>query len=161
MSIVIELLLWVGAIGAGMMAGLYFGFSAFIMASFAALPAGEGARAMQSINRVILRSPFMVLFFATTLVALALAVIGVWQWGAPGATAMLVGGVVYVAGMFVSTAAFNVPLNNALDRADPDSAAGADTWAHYLVVWTRWNHSRTVASALAGGLFTLALVQIA
>ena len=160
MSSVTELLLWVGAVGAGMMAGLYFGFSSFIMASLAAMPAGEGARAMQSINRVILRSSFMVLFFATSLVALALAAIGLLQWGAPGATAMLVGGVTYVLGMFASTAAFNVPLNNALDRADPDSTAGAEIWAHYLVVWTRWNHARTVASVLAGGLFILALRQV-
>ena len=160
MTVIIDLLRWIGAVGAGMMAGLYYGFSSFIMASLAALPAGEGARAMQSINRVILRSSFMGLFFGTTLVALALAVIGLVQWGTPGAVTMAIGGAVYVIGMFASTAVFNVPLNNALDRADADSTRGADIWAHYLVVWTRWNHARAVASTLACGLFILALLQI-
>jgi uncharacterized membrane protein len=51
----------------------------------------------------------------------------------------------------------NVPLNNALARVDPSSAAGAAEWARYLKDWTLWNHVRTVASIAAAALFTYAL----
>ena len=68
--------LWVVAIGCAVMAGVYFTFSAFVMRSLEAMPAARGIAAMQSINRVILSSAFMPLFFATTVLALALAAAG-------------------------------------------------------------------------------------
>ena len=133
------------AVGCGMMAGLYFAFSAFVMQSLAAVPGTGGIEAMQSINRVIVRSPFIVLFFGTTIASVALAGWGVFRWGEPGAGALLVGGVVYLVGHFVCTAAFNVPLNDALDVVDPTTPEAARIWADYLRRWTRWNHVRTVA----------------
>jgi uncharacterized membrane protein len=100
----------------------------------------------------------MPVFLGTTLASLALAGAGLIQWGAPGAMEMAVGGVVYVVGMFIVTMIFNVPLNNALAAADPNSAEGTALWARYLKTWTLWNHVRTLAS-LAGAVgFTLALV---
>lgn len=149
--------LWGAALGSGVMAGVYFTFSAFVMRALASLPRGQGAAAMNAINRVILASPFMVLFFGTTVLGLGLAIAGWSQWSAPGAAALLGGGLIYVIGMFVSTAAFNVPLNDALAAADPETSAGEELWARYLQVWTRWNHARTVASLLACALFLAAL----
>jgi uncharacterized membrane protein len=49
----------------------------------------------------------------------------------------------------VLTMVANVPLNNRLDAADPDGAAGAAVWADYLVRWTAWNHVRAVLCAAA------------
>ena len=48
--------------------------------------------------------------------------------------------------MFVITASVNVPLNNALARVSGDGDEAAQTWAHYLKRWTRWNTLRTIAS---------------
>src|SRR5215813_10616005 len=61
---------------------------------------------------------------------------------------MLVGGLVYIAGMTLCTIFFNVPLNNALDGTDPASVAAASIWAHYLKAWTLWNHVRTISSTV-------------
>jgi len=154
-SLAIDGLLWISAIGTGLMAGVYFAFSVFIMASLRATPAG--AAAMQSINRTILSSGFMPLFFGTTLTSLAAAIIGALSLSSPGAVFALLGGVLYVAGMFLVTVFGNVPLNNALDAADPDSPEGAATWQRYLTTWTRWNHLRTIASTLAAILFIAAI----
>lgn len=85
-----------------------------------------------------------------------MAVIAVFRWGEPGATAMLAGGVIYVAGMFLVTMVFNVPLNNAL-AADPSSTGAASLWARYLNNWTLWNHLRTIASTAACALFIAAI----
>ena len=149
--------LWAAALGTGVMAGVYFTFSAFVMRALASLPRGQGAAAMNAINRVIVASPFMVLFFGTTTLGLGLAIAGWSRGAAPGSGALLGGGLIYVVGMFVSTAAFNVPLNDALAAADPESQAGDEQWARYLRDWTQWNHARTVASLLACALFVLAL----
>jgi len=158
---IIMVTLWFSAIGAGLMAGVYFAFSAFVMTALERVPAAEGMAAMQSINRVILRSLFMPLFFATTIASLALAVRAVFRWSEPGAAAMLAGGITYVVGMFLCTAVCNVPLNNALDAVDRGNAESRNVWARYLKVWTRWNHVRTVACTLACGLFVAAIVASA
>jgi uncharacterized membrane protein len=131
------------------------------MTALARLPQAEGIGAMQSINRVILRSPFMPLFFATTVASLVLAIMAIVRFGEPGAMAMLAGGIIYVAGMFLCTAVCNVPLNNGLDAVDRASSEADAVWIHYLRVWTRWNHVRTIACTLSCGLFIAAIVASA
>ena len=95
-------LLWFGAIGCGLLAGLYFAFSVFIMTALGRIEQAQGISAMKSINSTILTSLFMVFFFGTTLASLIFVVIGFVRRGAPGAMAMLSGGLIYVAGMFLS-----------------------------------------------------------
>lgn len=147
------LALWAGVVGSGVMAGVYFTFSTFVMRSLASIARAEGIAAMQAINTKILSSAFMPLFWATTAMGVGLAVWG----GLRGSPAALIGGVVYVLGMFACTAAFNVPLNDALDAVDPHSSEAAAVWSRYLRDWTRWNHVRTVACTLSMVLFLAAI----
>lgn len=154
----VHLLLWFCAIGNAVMGGVYFAFSFFIMASFARIEPSEGIAAMQSINRVIVRSLFFPLFFGTTLASAALAVLALMQWGAPGSAMTLAGGIFYVVGMFVCTAAGNVPLNNALDAVDARSDAAVPVWENYLEKWTPLNHVRTVACVVSSVLFVRVLM---
>ncbi|WP_456640319.1 anthrone oxygenase family protein [Bradyrhizobium sp. USDA 10063] len=151
------ILLWFSALGCGLMAGLYFAFSTFIMGALGRIGQASGIAAMNAINVDIVRSLFMPLFLGTTLVSAILALVAVFRLGEPGALAMLAGGVVYVVGMFVVTMIFNVPLNNALADADPASTEAASLWARYLKEWTFWNHVRTVASTAACALFIAAI----
>jgi uncharacterized membrane protein len=143
-------LLWFSAIGCGVMAGLYFAFSAFILQAFDRLGSGPATQAMNAINVQIVRSLFLPLFLATTIAGLALAAIGGTGRDEPGAIAMLAGGAIYTIGMFGVTMAFNVPLNNALAQ---DTAL----WPHYLRRWAAWNHVRTLASTSASAVFILAI----
>jgi uncharacterized membrane protein len=154
----LQLFIWFAAIGCGIMAGLYFAFSAFIMRALDSIPTASGVAAMQAINRVILKSPFMPLFWGTTLASLALAVAGVMVWTERGGAAMFAGGAAYVLGMFACTIFLNVPLNNLLDRIDPEAEDAVAIWARYRRQWTWWNHVRTLASALASALFIAALI---
>lgn len=158
LALVVTGLLWFSAIGCGLMAGLYFAFSTFIMTALGRIDTVAGISAMNSINTVIVQSLFMPVFLGTTVAGLVLAVMGAVRWSEPGAIAMLVGGLVYVVGMFVVTAVFNVPLNDALAAADPASAEAAALWARYPETWTWWNHVRTIASTAACALFIAALV---
>jgi uncharacterized membrane protein len=150
-------LLWCSAIGCGLMAGVYFAFSTFVMTALARTGPGPGIAAMNAINIEIVRSLFMPFLLGTTLTSAALVVIACFRFGEPGAVAMLAGGIIYVLGMFVATMVFNVPLNDALAAVDPASAQGTALWTRYLSDWTLWNHVRTVASIAASVLFTMAL----
>ena len=145
-STVLAILTWVMALSSGLMAGTYLAFSGFIMRSFATLEPDRGIAAMNAINVTITKSAFMPLFFGSTLIALLMAGAGLWQWGAPGSGRALVAGLVYVIGMFVVTAAANVPLNNELAGVAGDDTEALQVWANYLTRWTRWNTVRTIAS---------------
>lgn len=145
----IALSLTVAAIGAGLMAGVYFAFSGFIMRSLDQLGEAPAADAMNAINKVILRSWFMVLFFGSTLLYVFLAALAVFETDLAGRWLLFATGLIYVVGMFLCTAIFNVPLNNHLADAGSDNNAKAETWKHYFKRWTRWNHLRSVCSLAA------------
>jgi uncharacterized membrane protein len=138
-------LYWVMAICSALMAGTYLTFSMVIMPSLKLLPGNDGARAMNAINRKILKTGFMPLFFVSTLLAALLVGMSLWQWQITGAWLGLLGGLIYFVGMFVVTAAGNVPLNNELDRAKSDEALLTQVWIKYLSGWTRWNTIRAIA----------------
>ena len=141
----ISILLWFAAISTGVMAGIYFAFSVFVMQSLDALERPAGMVAMQSINRIILKSAFLPLFFASSLACLVLAVFGVMQWGSAGAWQMVFGGALYLVGMLVVTAAANVPLNNGLEATDANGPEAEAMWRRYLARWLPWNHVRTLS----------------
>jgi len=159
MHALVSVLLWFSAIGCGVMAGVYFAFSTFVMTALGRIDQTAGVAAMNAINTDILKSLFMPLFFATSLTSLVLGCVALIYWGQQGAIAMLAGGALYVVGMFVVTVVFNVPLNDALAASDPASPATVAVWKRYLAEWTMWNHVRTVASAVASGLFIAALTS--
>lgn len=92
MQPLVTLLLWFALIACGLLAGVYFAFSAFVMAALDQIDRPAGIAAMNAINRVILRSAFMPLFLGSTLAALALAILGLQDLAAPGGAAMLAGG---------------------------------------------------------------------
>ena len=64
-------------VGAGVMAGIFFTFSAVIMRALDRLPAGQGIAAMQSINKVIVNPLFMLFFLGTPLLSIVLAGAGI------------------------------------------------------------------------------------
>ncbi|MCB9720077.1 MAG: DUF1772 domain-containing protein [Candidatus Omnitrophica bacterium] len=149
------ILTFLTALGCGINAGLFFVFSNTIMTALERLRPAEGGAAMREINRVILNPVFFSVFFGTAVGSLLLIVAASRFPAARGY--LTAGGACYLVGCIVVTVTRNVPLNEALQRADPGSPDEAALWARYLKEWTAWNHVRTVACVLAAGLFTLAL----
>lgn len=145
MQLLIDGLLWFTAISVAIMAGVYFTFSAFVMKSLDAIDAPAGMLAMQSINRIIVKSSFLPIFFVSTLTAAVIVVLAALDLSASGARWALIGSALYVVGMFVVTVVGNVPLNNRLEATDASGPEGAQMWALYLQKWTVWNHVRTFA----------------
>jgi uncharacterized membrane protein len=151
----ILLLIFAGAIGSGVIAGIFFAFSTFVMTALGRIPPEQGIAAMQSINVAVLNPLFFLAFFGTGLVCLGLVASHLW-WGGTGGMLVLLGSLIYLAGSIGVTMACNVPLNDALAAAQPDTPAAAALWAGYLKDWTWWNHVRTAASLASAILLTAA-----
>lgn len=151
------ILTFVAALGAALMAGLFFVFSNFAMTAFGKLPPATGIVAMQSINIQILNPGFAAVFFGTSAISALLTLAALFDLAQPWSLPLLAGSLCYLVGTLVVTIVFNVPLNNRLARVAPESAQGASVWAEYLRVWTGWNHVRTGLSLAATALFIVAL----
>ena len=144
----LTVLTWIMTLSSALMAGTYLAFSMVIMRSLATLGTAKGVEAMNAINRTILKTAFMPLFFGSTIISALMVIAGLWHWGEPGANRAIGGGLVYFIGMFVVTAAGNVPLNNRLDEVEGDGTEAHNMWTLYLSRWTRWNTVRTMACTL-------------
>ena len=156
-AMTVQVLTFIAALAAGVMAGVYFAFSGFIMRSLDQLEAAQAADAMNAINEVILRSAFMPLFFGSTLLFVALTLFPLLDLVGVGGAWLLLAGVLYVVGMFACTALFNVPFNNRLAAADEETAA--DLWRVYYRDWSRWNHVRALCSLTSCGCCVMYLVS--
>jgi uncharacterized membrane protein len=132
------------------MGGVFFAFSTFIIGAFSRLLPAQGAAAMNAIDATIVKSLFMPLFLGLAFASLALGAAFMFRLSQTGAPLIVAACALLFAGMFLTTVAFNVPLNDAL-------ATDVSVWARYLKHWTFWNHVRTIASLTACGLFIAAL----
>ena len=149
----------IAALGAGLVAGIFFAFSAFIMRALGRLEPEAGSSAMQSINVVVLNPAFFAAFFGTAVIALVLTLAAIVRWTEPDALFLLAGSLLYLVGTILVTMVFNVPLNNRLASTKPGSVDGARVWTRYLSAWAGWNHLRTAAALAASACFIFALSQ--
>jgi uncharacterized membrane protein len=145
------------ALGCGLVAGVFFAFSTFVMPALKRLPAAHGIAAMQAINKLAVTPAFMTALFGTAAACLGLVVWGVISWGEQPAALVIAGGALYLVGAIGVTIACNVPLNDGLATLHPQGADAAGYWAKYVSTWTAWNHVRTIAALAAAALLTVAL----
>ena len=147
----------VTAVACGLVAGFFFAFSTTVMKALTRLPAPQGLAAMQTINVVVINPLVMLALFGTGVACAVLVVAAVVEWGEAYAVYLLVGGLLYIAGVVVLTMAYHVPRNDALAAIDPGDAGAADHWNRYARAWTAWNHVRTAAPLASATLLTIAL----
>ncbi|WP_192245744.1 anthrone oxygenase family protein [Mesorhizobium silamurunense] len=151
-------LAFIAAIGSGVVGGVFFAFSNFVMPALARLPAAGGIAAMNSISITVITPTFMTALFGTGLICLVLIAAALFGWSQSGSYWLLAGAVIYPIGNPIVTMVFNVPLNDALAAVDPASANGAVVWTNYLSEWVMWNHVRTVTAIVAMACFIMALI---
>ena len=147
---------FLAAIGSGVVGGIFYAFSSFVMAALGRLPSAQGAAAMKAINVTVINPVFMLAFMGTAIVCLVLAGASLMGWGRSFGILILAASVIYLVDCFGVTMLFNVPLNNQLAAVAPTEEAAL--WSRYLEVWTAWNHVRTLAPILSAMLFTAALL---
>ena len=159
MNILLTSLIVVSAVGSGLVAGLFFTFSTFVMKALGQVAPSQGIQTMQAINITVMNPITMGAFMGTAGLSLAGVGYAALNWQAPGSAWLLAGGLLYLAS-FVITAAGNVPMNNALASMDAATDTAAGYWQHYLTRWTFLNHLRTVAATLAVAAYALAVPAV-
>ena len=137
------------AISSGLIAGVFFAFSTFVMRALSRQPAAAAVPAMQAINVTVINPLFMLAFMGTAALSIAAIVGAVMRWSQPGSGWLLAGALLYLVGTFGVTIAFNVPLNDWLAKVTADDADLAGKWSAYAGTWTLWNHVRTIAATAA------------
>jgi len=143
-------------LGCGLVSGIFFSFSTFVMKALARIPAAQGISAMQSINITVINPWFMVPFMGTAVACFIIMFSALTRWSDAGTAYLLSGSLTYLMGTFLVTIIFNVPLNNALESVEPESPDGERLWKNYVASWASWNHVRTIASGTASVLLLFA-----
>ena len=153
--LVIPYLVVAAITGAGIVTGLLFAFSNFIMRALAKLQPEHGMFAMQQINEKIINPLFLLFFLGTPLLCAIIAIYSLLHLNHAHSVLLLVGCIGYIIGPFGITVLFNVPLNNKLAEVQP--AEGIVMWDEYQVKWQRWNHIRTYIGLVSIILLCLGL----
>lgn len=150
-------LILVASIGSGIVGGVFFAFSTFVMNALAQLPPATGVAAMQRINVVVLNPLFLGVFIGTAAVSAVCIAAAFFPWVAPRSLLLLFAGVLYLFGCFLVTMAFNVPRNNRLAELEADSAEASAYWPTYMREWQLWNHVRGIAAIASAVCSAIAL----
>lgn len=154
---VLPILALLATIGCGIISGLLFAFSNFVMRALGQLPAAHGMEAMQRINVSIVNPLFLLVFVGTAILCIGLAAISLPTLSKPGHLWFALGSGCYVLGVIGVTAVFNIPLNNRL--ANTVASVAAEVWPKYIADWQRWNHVRTLLAVVALACIAYGLVK--
>lgn len=152
----VSLLILAAALGCGLMSGLLFAFSNFVMQGLTRVQDDAGASAMQAINTTILNPLFFTIFFGTGAVSAALLVFSVPHLPAASAIFSVIGSLLYLVGVLGVTMLCNVPMNKQLATVNVADVESLAYWRVFVPRWMRWNHVRTVAAVFALAAFILA-----
>ncbi|QIK08846.1 DUF1772 domain-containing protein [Streptomyces sp. Je 1-4] len=149
--------LLVATLGAGLMAGLFAAFAYAVMPGLARSADRTFVQAMQNINRAIINGWFLLPFLLPIPLLLLATVLA---WNGHGRVALpwiLAALALYLVGFFVTSGA-NVPLNNALDKADTgDDDRAEAARAAFEGRWVTWNLVRAFLHTVAFGVLAWAL----
>lgn len=138
----------------GIVSGIFFAFSDFIMKSLATIPHTAVVDAMAEINRRVYRSIFIIGIWGVALLSAALIYAGAIYTQAPESPWLIAGGIIAVSFMF------NIPMNHKLESLGSTHAKSQSYWQLYLPKWTRWNHVRSGSAIVSTACFLMALINM-
>ncbi len=156
MNTTIRTLLIANTVAVNLMAGLLFSFSTCVMPALRRLPVQFSLTAIQTINRFIINPVFVAIFLGSTGCSIGLLANRFRSADDVPAQA-LVGSVIYLVGFLLVTVTIHLPLNAMIAGLQIESAPDAQRWSDITNRWTRFNHVRTLAALVAGGLLGWAL----
>jgi len=148
-----------------LVAGLLFAFATVVMPGLRRLDDGGFIRAFQAIDRVIQNKQplFMSVWVGSVLVLIAAAVLGMSVLSGADRLLIIVAALLYLLCVQFPTFAINVPLNNRIQKLDPDSmneTTRKRAREAFEPRWNKWNAIRTVGASVASIMLMLLLVSV-
>jgi uncharacterized membrane protein len=136
-----------------LVAGLLFAFAVVVMPGIGRLDDGGFIRAFQAIDRVIQNNQplFIAVWVGSVLALIAAAVIGMRVLNGADRLLIIAAALLYVLCVQVPTFTINVPLNNEIQRLNPDAMNETTrklAREAFEPRWNRWNGIRTAGASL-------------
>lgn len=155
------LLIALAAVGSGIVGGVLYAFSAFVMKGIDETSPAAAVATMQGINRTAVRPALMVPLMGTVVLCLALLAVAflALRSGHTGTGLLVLAGCALYLTTFLITGAYHVPRNDALAAVDPHGSGAAAAWRDYYQPWVRMNHLRAATAVAASACFWTALVK--
>ena len=148
-----------------LVAGLLFAFAVIVMPGIGSLDDGGFIRAFQAIDRVIQNNQllFLIVWVGSLLALIAAAVLGMWALSGADRLLIIVAALLYLLCVQLPTFTINIPLNNEVQKLDPDSmneTTRKRAREAFEPRWNRWNAIRTASASLASILLILLLMSV-
>ncbi|RAV98695.1 anthrone oxygenase family protein [Pseudochryseolinea flava] len=150
--------LFATALATGLVAGLFYSWTISVTPGLHKLADREYVLAFQAMNKAILNPMFFISFMGS-LVLLPLATWTNYGNDIPKFYLLVGATVLYFLGVFGTTVAGNVPMNESLAAFDVDSASLSQIAEQRISFESRWNFLNTIRTYCS--IATLALVIIA
>lgn len=145
-----NIILTITAVLTALVAGLFFAWSVSITLGLQRVSDAEYVSVMQAANRAIQNPLFFAAFFGAQIFLLVSVFLFYGQTSRFGL--ILAAAVIYTVGVMGVTIFGNVPMNNALDRFDLQTATQEEISAqrkNYETRWNNLNHIRAVSSTVS------------
>jgi len=145
------------------MAGIFFTWTNAVTPGIGKLKDLEYLSALQSMNRVILNRIFYTVFICPVFMLPLATVLNYNSANSLVFTLLLIASIIYLLGVFIITAAGNIPLNNVLDKSDLENFSLEDTRNLRSEIETKWNSFnliRTITSSISFMLLILICLLI-
>jgi uncharacterized membrane protein len=160
-----EAVLTLAAFLCSLVAGFLFAFAVVVMPGIGKLDDRDFIRAFQVIDGVIQNNQplFLLVWVGSVPAVVAAAVLGIWELNGADRLLVIAAALVYVLCVQLPTVAINIPMNNALQKLDPDAMDEATRQRarnDFESRWNRWNAIRTACASLASILLLLLLLRL-
>ncbi len=151
--------LGISIVDMGLIAGLFYAYACSVMPGLARATDRTYLEAMRGINLAIINPVFFASFIGAGIVTAAALVLD-WSSDSHPALWWIAAGLVLWAVMFLVTMAFNVPLNDELERVFKDGVDGEleRIREKFETSWVTWNIVRALAATGALASLVRALV---
>jgi uncharacterized membrane protein len=151
-----QIVLVLATVATGLGAGLFYSFSCAVMPGLRRCDDSVRVQTMQRINAAIQNGWFFLSFGGAPLLTAVSILVDALAGNWPRVVGEAIGLILFGSALVI-TFRINIPLNLALDKADPSALATA--WREFEGRWVRWNNVRTLTTtgSLAALVVTLAL----
>lgn len=145
MIILFKITLFITVLLTALIAGFFYAYSCSVNAGLGRLMDEEYLKAMQSINKAVL-NPLFFMSFMGTLVMLPVSTLMWFQMegASVGFYFLIVASALYIFGVFAVTGMGNVPLNEALDKFNLNTASVQQIKSMRLLFEAPWNRLHAI-----------------
>ena len=157
---IMEILLILCTVGSGLFAGIFYIFSICIMKALNKQPTKQAISTMQSINKIILRPTFFIVFMGTPFFCAVVFLFGLISNEPANYIYAYAAASIYIISSFGVTIVKNVPMNNSLRDKNINSEEDIKYWQIYFKDWTYWNHIRLWGSLVPCILFSFNIASL-